>query len=151
MIRPLHQDDIEQITLMEQITQVVPWTTQIFKDCFLAGYPSWVLEEDNQVVGFVILVFSGHECHLLNICIHPSYQRQGLGTQLLKFAMGSAQQQGVQMMYLEVRPSNLSAIHLYKKFAFREIAVRKDYYPTLQGREDALIFTCDLSSKSFLL
>ena len=43
-----------------------------------------------------------------------------------------------QIVYLEVRPSNVSARHLYRTVGFQQIAIRPDYYPALEGREDAL-------------
>jgi ribosomal-protein-alanine N-acetyltransferase len=43
-----------------------------------------------------------------------------------------------QIVYLEVRPSNLAARHLYRKLGFQQIAIRPEYYPAVSGREDAL-------------
>jgi ribosomal-protein-alanine N-acetyltransferase len=41
---------------------------------------------------------------------------------------------------LEVRVSNTPAIALYESFAYQEIGIRKDYYPTKDGgREDAKV------------
>jgi len=45
---------------------------------------------------------------------------------------------GCQIVYLEVRPSNIQARHLYRTVGFQQIAIRPDYYPALDGREDAL-------------
>jgi ribosomal-protein-alanine N-acetyltransferase len=45
---------------------------------------------------------------------------------------------GMNVITLEVRPSNDHAIMLYKSFGFREIGRRKEYY--LDNKEDALIF-----------
>jgi ribosomal-protein-alanine N-acetyltransferase len=43
-------------------------------------------------------------------------------------------------IFLEVRPSNIAAISLYKKMGFKQVGVRKGYYPNGdQEREDALI------------
>ena len=47
-------------------------------------------------------------------------------------------------MFLEVRPTNVRAIQLYHSFGFKEIGVRKGYYPASFGREDALVFGLDL-------
>ena len=51
-----------------------------------------------------------------------------------------AENNDVEMMLLEVRPSNISAINLYSNLGFNEIARRKDYYPAKKGREDAIVF-----------
>ena len=48
---------------------------------------------------------------------------------------------------LEVRVSNTAAIELYKKLGFIELSRRKDYYPTAQGREDAIVFALSITLK----
>ncbi|MCZ6831549.1 MAG: hypothetical protein O7F73_18545, partial [Gammaproteobacteria bacterium] len=46
---------------------------------------------------------------------------------------------------LEVRCSNGGAIALYRKHGFTEDGVRKNYYPTDGGREDALLMSLNLT------
>ena len=47
-------------------------------------------------------------------------------------------------MFLEVRPSNARAVELYRHFGFRQIGLRKGYYPAVVGREDGLVFDREL-------
>jgi ribosomal-protein-alanine N-acetyltransferase len=42
-------------------------------------------------------------------------------------------------MMLEVRPSNTPAQRLYRRYGFERIGVRRGYYPSHGGREDALV------------
>jgi ribosomal-protein-alanine N-acetyltransferase len=42
-------------------------------------------------------------------------------------------------MFLEVRASNVAAITLYDDIGFVEMSVRRGYYPTAKGREDAVL------------
>ena len=44
-----------------------------------------------------------------------------------------------QVMFLEVRPSNTRAVALYQQSGFNEIGLRKNYYDSKSGREDALV------------
>ena len=44
----------------------------------------------------------------------------------------------VKEVFLEVRKSNLEAINFYKKYNFKQIGVRKDYYK--DPIENALVF-----------
>jgi ribosomal-protein-alanine N-acetyltransferase len=55
-----------------------------------------------------------------------------------------ARSQGTRHVFLEVRPSNLGAKSLYLRYGFRQIAVRRGYYPAHDGREDALVLTLTL-------
>lgn len=140
MIRKLREDDLGQVAAIENATSAVPWTDKIFKDCFHAGYPGWVIEHDGKIIGFAIISIHGDECHLLNLGIHPRYQRQGLGSQMLTHVINTAKLLGAMMIYLEVRESNARAIALYKKMQFLQIDVRKNYYPAHEGRENGLVY-----------
>jgi len=52
---------------------------------------------------------------------------------------------GAGKLFLEVRPSNDRAVALYRHFGFRQIGLRKAYYPAAIGREDALVFDKELA------
>jgi len=64
----------------------------------------------------------------------------GLGRSLLTHMLELAVEHNVTMSFLEVRPTNFSAIKLYLDMGFDEIGLRRNYYPLRMGREDALIF-----------
>lgn len=71
-----------------------------------------------------------------SIIVKSSYQRQGIGTLLLKYVFNFSKENKINNVFLEVRKSNLTAISLYKKMGFKIISVRKKYY---ENTEDALI------------
>lgn len=144
MIRQLFKTDIEKIVIIEQAAHVVPWTADTFKTCLQAGYSGWVLEIDKHIIGFIVVAMNHEECHVLNLCVNLAQQRQGYGQQLLAHALSQAKAQGVAIAYLEVRKSNRRAINLYQKMQFQLVGERKDYYPTVSGVEDALIFARSL-------
>lgn len=145
-IRKLKEDDLPQVAAIENSTQPVPWSDRIFKDCYRAGYPGWVMEREGKVICFTLVSMHGDECHLLNLAVDPRYQRQGYGSQILVHAINSAKQLGAMMIYLEVRETNARAIALYEKMDFIQIGTRKDYYPAFEGRENGLIYARDLGS-----
>lgn len=144
MIRTLYKSDIAQLLAIELAAQVVPWGEETFRTCFESGYVGWAIEKDKEMVGFVIASVRIEECHILNLCVAPKYQHAGFGRQLLDQALQHAKQQGVGVVYLEVRQSNTRAIALYRKTKFHLIGMRKDYYPTVSGHEDALVFARSL-------
>ena len=47
-------------------------------------------------------------------------------------------------MILEVRRFNYAAIFLYESLNFEQIGLRKNYYPTRDGREDAIVMEMSL-------
>jgi ribosomal-protein-alanine N-acetyltransferase len=96
-------------------------------------------------VGYFILMAAAGEAHLLNLSIAARHQRSGHGRALLREAAELARRRGAASLFLEVRPSNLAAQALYTRFGFRRVSVRKAYYPSHSGREDALVFALTLS------
>lgn len=144
MLRKMARDDVPAMLVIEQAAQGAPWTEDTFKICFEQNFEGWVLEIDEQIAGYIVLGMQADECHILNLCIARKFQRQGHGRTLLEYGMREAKQRGIAIAYLEVRRSNSRAINLYSKLHFRMIGERRDYYQTVNGPEDALIFAVSL-------
>ena len=134
--------DLIQVSDIERRSYDFPWSHGVFRDCLLAGYASFVLERDNEIVGYCILSVAAGEAHILNLCVDPGYRKLGYGNQLLDQALDYAQAEDVEQVFLEVRPSNAAAVALYRKKGFRQIAERPAYYRAHngQGKEDAAVF-----------
>jgi ribosomal-protein-alanine N-acetyltransferase len=139
-------NDLPAVLEVEYAAYEFPWSGAIFRDCLRTGYYCRVYENSNDLVGHGVMSLGGDECHLLNICIHPAYQRRGLGTSLVHHMLKAGQDQGALIALLEVRISNTSAYWLYTKMGFDEVGIRKNYYPVRHGREDAIILAKDLFS-----
>jgi [ribosomal protein S18]-alanine N-acetyltransferase len=137
-------DDLEAVSLLEASLQSFPWSTGNFADSLAAGHDARVLRSGSEVVGFSVVMNIVDEAHLLNIGIAKHYQGQGHGARLLRQIIDAARAAGVVRLLLEVRPSNRRAIDFYQAFGFRQIGVRRGYYPAALGREDALVFDKEL-------
>lgn len=96
-----------------------------------------VWKKDQQMWGFIAWRYLLDEAELLALAVRPQYRRTGIGESLLKGAM--LQWQGLSRVLLEVRASNSVAQQLYQKYGFVKIATRQAYYPTVNGRENAII------------
>lgn len=131
--------DINAIMAIEPEIYAYPWTRGNFSDSLNAGYSCWIYEQDNIIIGYAVVMLVLDEAHLLNISIAKAYQGQGLGRSLLHHLMQIARRHGAAHLFLEVRPSNQTAIHLYESMGFNEMAVRRGYYPAADGREDAIL------------
>ena len=143
MIRLMQESDIDRVAEIERLVQTHPWSRQQFQES-LASYQCTVYEQANQVVGFCILQPVLDEANLLLMAIHPSQQGKGLGYELLDYSIQQLKNNPVQI-FLEVRESNIPAIHLYEKTGFHQIDLRKNYYPNIDGsKEHAVIMvkTC---------
>ena len=138
------EQDIDIALDIERESNPFPWTAKNFKDCIEKGYYSLVLKEGMKVIGFAILSVSTEESHLLNIGLTSSKRGQGLGKELLEKIIMAAEVMGSKKIFLEVRISNVIAIDLYKTSGFKEIGLRKNYYRTKEGREDAILMSKSL-------
>lgn len=132
-------DDLDAIMAIEPLIYTYPWTRGNFKDSLNAGYSCWVYNEGNRIIGYAVLMLVLDESHLLNLSIAKGWQGRGLGRSLLEEMMKIAHNHGAQNMFLEVRMSNKTAVHLYENVGFNEMAIRRDYYPAKNGREDAIL------------
>lgn len=141
MLRPMEKADIPAVMVIELLAYPHPWESQVMYQCLQNNhYYGWVLEISGKVQGYVFLSVVAGEMHILNICIHPELQGQGLGRELLLRTFDLAvNEYKATMCFLEVRPSNTSALGLYGSEGFSEIGMRKNYYPADNGREDALV------------
>ena len=136
--RPMRAADLADVAHLEKELYAFPWSIGNFRDSVTAGYDCWVIAHGEAVVGYAVLMIALDEAHLLNIAVAPEWQNQGLGRAFLGHMIHVARDAACQIVYLEVRPSNLAARHLYRKMGFQQIAIRPEYYPAPSGREDAL-------------
>lgn len=143
-IRKMKIVDFPSVVAIEKQVYNFPWTEGIFKDCFKAGYICSVCEDMEKVIAYSILSVAVGEAHIMNICVDPAEQKQGVGRDMIDYLIKLARQGKAETILLEVRPSNEGAIALYKSMGFNDIGLRKDYYPTKTGREDALILAKEL-------
>jgi ribosomal-protein-alanine N-acetyltransferase len=83
--------------------------------------------------------------HLLNITVAPAHQGQGWGHMMLDALSLWSRHQGSQWLWLEVRQSNQRALQVYERYGFKQISIRKDYYPAGRlHREHAVVMSLKL-------
>jgi ribosomal-protein-alanine N-acetyltransferase len=142
-LRPMTEADLPRIHRIELASYDYPWSLGNFRDSMQAGYSTWVREAGyevgGEVIGYYVMTAAAGEAHLLNMTIAPSWRRHGLGRELLAHCLVAAREHGADCVFLEVRPSNLAALTLYRSIGFVELALRRNYYPARDGREDAVI------------
>ncbi len=140
-IRQMEEADLDFVLEIEQHVYPFPWSRQIFVDSIEAGSLLVVMEQRNKIIGYSVLSSGAGESQLLNIAISPESQQKGMGEILLRWLIEWSRNNGSEMLFLEVRLSNISAQNLYLKLGFNEIGMRENYYRLSGGRrEDALIF-----------
>jgi len=140
----MEESDVLAVVAIERSAYTHPWTEGIFRDCLRVGYSCTVFEQCGVIDAYGIMSVVAGECHILNICVRPEIQGRGVGRKVLTHLLARARQSGTEAAFLEVRPSNVAAISLYTRMGFNEVGIRRRYYPTHGGREDAIIMALDL-------
>jgi ribosomal-protein-alanine N-acetyltransferase len=139
LYRRMTEADLDSVMAIESRVYTHPWTCGNFEDSLSAGHHCWVIELRGAPIGYSVAAIAAGEAHLLNLSVALERQRQGFGTELLRFMMKLVHDYGAQRVFLEVRPSNTAARALYARAGFDEIGVRRGYYPAAPGREDAIV------------
>jgi len=136
--------DLDQAFAIEQRAHAFPWSQKTFASNQGERYLNFRLDVDDTLAAFAITQVVLDEATLFNIAVDPAYQRRGIGRQLLEHLISELEKRDVFTLWLEVRASNAAAIALYESLGFNEATIRRNYYPTADGREDAIIMALPL-------
>ena len=141
----LRDSDIDRVADIERDVYVFPWSAGNFRDSLASGYQCWGAWAGDELIAYAIVMRALDEAHLLNLAVASAWQRQGVAARFLSFLITEARKSRCEMIYLEVRPSNIVGRHLYERFGFRQLGLRRDYYPAVTGREDALFLGLNIA------
>jgi ribosomal-protein-alanine N-acetyltransferase len=100
-----------------------------------------VFVEGAGVRGFVLFATVLDEGSINTVAVSPERQGRGLGRALVREALAVMRKENARRCLLEVRVSNVAALHLYESLGFVEDGRRANYYRTESGREDALLMS----------
>ena len=129
---------------IEKRAHAYPWSEIVFFQPLSAGTLWWSISVDKRIVGFANTQLVADELTLHNIAIDPRYQGRGFGKFLLNDILNYADKHNA-LMFLEVRESNASAIHVYQQAGCSIVGRRPNYYASDSGREDALVMRREIS------
>ena len=138
-IRKMSVEDLNVVEEMERILFSSPWSYEDFlyelnENAFSHNF---VVEDHNEIVGYVGLWIMYDQSQITTIGVKPTYQRKGIGSMMMKKMIEESLAHQCLNMSLEVRVSNDKAISLYKKYGFETVALRKNYYE--DNHEDAYL------------
>ncbi len=147
-MRPARPLDAGQLVEIDSQASRTPWGAGRLEVALAAGAASRerVLVYEQQAGARAFLVYSTvmDEASLLYMAVAPRWQGSGIGRSLLVAGLAEMRREGARVCLLEVRESNGPARHLYRALGFRIDGVRRNYYRTATGREDALLMSLAL-------
>ena len=137
--------DIDSIAALDGAAFEFPWSRDDFEGSMKVGHQFLLLKDDDRLLGFAVYMQIFEQSELLTIAVLPSEQGHGYGKLLLNEVAARLAANGAESLFLEVRASNERARALYAGAGFKEISIRKGYYPSRDGREDAIVMQKVLS------
>ncbi len=141
----LSRDDLAEILRIEQAANSYPWSEAAFASSFTDCYFSYkLLDSTGTILGFYIAQLILEQLELFNICVAPTEQGKGYGGQLMRHFLQEGASRGATEAFLDVRSNNFAAIRLYQQHGFTQTGLRKGYYISNIGNEDALLMSCFL-------
>jgi len=138
--------DLDEVLAIEHLCFTHPFSRSLFESelnqpaatllVARVNPPSPPLSKGGGIIGYIDFWKVLDEIHLINIAVHPDYQRKGIASLLFERMQEEVPQ--AQSIYLEVRISNEGAKKFYEKMGFQAIGIRKGYYP---DGEDAYVLS----------
>jgi [ribosomal protein S18]-alanine N-acetyltransferase len=144
-IQPMRTGDLDAVMQIEQLSFRLPWSRQVFLEEL--GRPWAFLDVVCAGTAGRVLAFCNYwrvadEIHILKVATHPDARRLGFGSRLLSHIVAFTQKHGCRLVTLEVRRSNEGAQRLYRRFGFRAVGIRPNYYA--DDNEDAVVMMLEL-------
>jgi [ribosomal protein S18]-alanine N-acetyltransferase len=140
--------DLDMLVAIEAAAYPFPWSRGNFADSLNAGYLARkLIDEQGGWRGYFIAMPGVQEVHLLNLTVVPEQQRRGHALAMLDELVREALALDARRLWLEVRISNERAQALYRRYGFRDVGLRRGYYPAgALARENALVMSLALST-----
>jgi ribosomal-protein-alanine N-acetyltransferase len=172
MLRPMEPGDVPVVAAIDQVSFPTPWPSSAFQHELKRqrayyyvllrqgddeppepdrGLGSWLRQvfdpsKESPIVGYVGFRLQGAEGHLTTIAVRPNCRQQGFGDFLLLVALGRMLALGVDMVTLEMRPSNEVAYRLYRKYGFEVRRRDPGYY---RDGEDAWVMAAEVGGSGY--
>lgn len=138
-ILKMEQSDIDLITPNFSTEFDEFWNINTLQNDFNNTNSTYFIAKlDDEIVGFAGLLKICDEANIMNIVTKINKRNLGIGSKLLAKLIETAKEQNCTSITLEVNEHNSSAIHLYEKFNFKRIGLRKKYY---NNTDDAILMS----------
>lgn len=139
----LKKIDIQEMSLndLEKIKDILIsdfddfWNYNILKEELESPNSKYIIAKtnDGEIIGFTGIKVLVDNADIMNIVVKKSWRNQGVGNLLLNNLISICKDLNLLSLSLEVNEDNLPAIHLYEKFGFKQVGLRKNYYQDKNG------------------
>lgn len=137
------EQSLRGVAELEQAVFTDAWSVKeiestVKQECSLCA----VARDDQNILGYYLCYCILDECEIARIAVNQEYRRRGIGQSLFSHMLQLCRQKHVSRILLEVRESNLPAIHFYEKNGFTKDGIRKNYYEGVNPEDAILMSVC---------
>lgn len=139
-IREMNLADVDSVCVLEEMAFSMPWHKESFIEMIENKDALYLVADDERagVIGCCGVRSIVGEGDITNVVVHPDFRKKGVAFDMLTQLLSRGVKEfGIKEFTLEVRYSNIGAIHLYEKLGFVSEGIRKNFYE--EPVEDALI------------
>ena len=150
VLEAMQKGDLDEVMEIEQCSFQSPWSRPVFLEELARpwAFLDVVRAQSSDHSAGRVLAFCNYwrvadEVHLLKVATHPDARGLGLGGRLLGHIVGFGRLHACRLVTLEVRRSNDTAQRLYRRFGFKSVGIRPNYYN--DDNEDAVVMILELA------
>ena len=137
-IKRLSEENAAAVAEIEKLCFSHPWSEATVCSEIKSGFSDiFCAFEEEKLAGYIGGRTIAGETEIFNVAVSPEFRRKGIAKALIEKFIETVREKETQVIFLEVRTSNLSAISLYEKSGFVFCGIRKDYYT--DPKENALL------------
>jgi ribosomal-protein-alanine N-acetyltransferase len=144
-LEPMREGDLDEVMEIELVSFRSPWSRPVFLEELARPWAFLDVVRapgNDRVLAFCNYWRVADEVHLLKVATHPDARGLGLGGRLLAHVLAFAHKHTCRLVTLEVRRSNDTAQRLYRRFGFKSVGIRPNYYA--DDGEDAIVMMREL-------
>jgi len=137
-LRRSETGDILKMMDIERLCFSLPWHEETFME-IINDESAWnrTAWYGDDIAGYLVSLSGEKMVHLLNLAVHPKFQRKGIARSMLEEMISFASQWNKSYVFLEVRKSNAPAQALYASLDFSHACTWHRYYA--ETGEDACV------------
>lgn len=145
-IGQMAEEDVAAVAALEAENFSRPWSYDAFlKTLSDENYIVMIAKESDALLGYCVLLCTGEEADITNVCTASEVRGKGVATEMLTALMEVGMSRGVKEFFLEVREENTPARKLYEKMGFEVIGLRKNYYEEPKEHAVLMKYTVECS------
>lgn len=139
-VEAMTEEDAPEIARIERENFSEPWSEQAFREQIEKNYGvNFTVKFLGKPIGYLCTDLICGEIDIGKIAVDGKFRRRGAADRLMQMLLLYAGENGVGALTLEVRVSNEPAQKLYRKYGFKTVGERKNFYR--EPTENAYIMT----------